>query len=50
VGKTKLGQWNGTDDADIMLPNGVYTFKIIYDENDPSCTEFIQPESVKSFG
>ena len=49
-GQNETDQWNGTDDAGNMLPNGVYTFKIVYDESDPSYTEFIQPETAKSFG
>lgn len=49
-GQNVTGIWNGTDDAGNLLPNGVYTYKIRYDENDPNYADFIQPETTKSFG
>lgn len=49
-GQNVTANWNGTDDAGNLLPNGVYTYKIRYDENDPNYSDFIQPESAKSFG
>ncbi len=40
-GMRESAEWNGTDDAGNLMPSGVYTYRIMYDENDPSYLDFL---------
>jgi len=50
IGLNETSNWSGTDDAGNLLANGVYTYKIVYDEKDPDYSGFISNDSEKSYG
>lgn len=42
--------WDGVDDAGNLVPSGVYTYRIVYDENDPSYIDFLTAASQAAAG